>query len=64
MTMTKNIVLYLFTSSPSLAYVRRFAYRHSHGGPQAAFCLHVGLSELRSFFFYQRNGFKDRTNRQ
>ena len=29
-------------------------------GLQAAFCLRVGLSELRSFF-YQRNGFKHRT---
>ena len=34
-----------------------------HGGLQAAFCLRVGLPELQSFF-YQRNGFKHRTNRQ
>ena len=35
-----------------------------HGGLQAAFCLRVGLTELQSFFFNQRNGFKHRTNRK
>ena len=31
-----------------------------HGGLQATFCLHVGLSEIQNLF-YQRNGFKHRT---
>ena len=48
--------------SADIAYLNTSCGRGDlHGGLQAAFCLHVGLSELRSFF-YQRNGFKNKSS--